>query len=128
MEERRRYDRERKAQSRQNALLNSSRQKLVGLRIKGRNRKSYNIEQSTPLDFSTPRVHKHREKLKVKTDFKYASSKCSKISKVKSVVSNAIDILSPKSKLQILDSSLTPNTKVILQPMLSSGRVAMELF
>ena len=128
MEERRRYDRERKAQSRQNALLNSSRQKLVGLRIKGRNCKSSNIEQSTPLDFSTPRVYKHREKLKVKIDFKYASSKCSKISKVKSVVSNAIDILSPKSKLQILDSSLTPNTKVILQPMLSSGRVAMELF
>ena len=52
--EERRYDRERKARSRQNALLNSSRQKLVCLRIKERNRKANHIEQSTPLDFSTP--------------------------------------------------------------------------
>ena len=50
----RRYDRERKVRSRQNALLNSSRQKLVDLRIKDRNRKVNNIEQSTPLDFLTP--------------------------------------------------------------------------
>ena len=109
-------------------MLNSPRQKLIDLRIKDRNRKANNIEQSTPLDFSTPRIHRHCEKLKVKIDFKYARSKRSKISKVKSVVSNAIGILSPKSKLQVLDSSLTPNTKSNFAANVSSDGVAMELF
>ena len=72
-----------KIKSRENQQLNWSRQKKEGTKIKERNRKKLSkITSMTPdshiTAVSTERVHKHREKLKVKMDFKTKMTRLTK--------------------------------------------------
>ena len=129
LENRRKYDRERKAKSRKNILLKASRQKKVGLQIKERNRKRKNNDSSPPRPLSTPRVRKHHEKLTVNFDSSKIRLKHSKVSKVTSVLSKVMAALSPTSKVRTLGSCLSPSTKnKFAENVSESGGIALDVF
>ena len=100
----REQNRIRKQKSRENKKNELSRQKLQGLRLKEKNRKRKERDHDETSENSTPRVRKHRLKLKVNSDFNHsARNKSRKVSEASSKVSSTLSSFSPNSKSSVIE-------------------------
>ena len=115
LKNKREENRKRKALSR----LNQSRQKVIGTKLKDRNRKRKILEMEEHE--STARVRKHRV-LKVAFNF---SSKKKKVDHVSQAINKSLSMLSPHSKVKAItqscSKSLSPASKSSLTENVVEG-------